>query len=367
MTEALLAVVIVLMLVSIGLVVALLRRNIAPHLAEFESHFESVDRGQERTERAVRDQIADSFKLFVERLEHVHKGLGELQSLASGVNDLKRVLTNVSTRGTWGEIQLGTLLEQVLSPQQYARNVATNDATNQRVEFAIKLPGRADDPNDVVWLPIDAKFPQEDYQRLLAAQEQGDQESATTAAKQLDARIKASARDIRDKYLNPPKTTDFAIMFLPSEGLYAEVVRRPGLMEFLQRQYRVSVAGPTTLAVLLNALQMGFRTLAVQRRSSEVWKILGAVKTELGKFGGLLDAVQKKLHEASAKVDDATKKTRTIATKLRNVEELPPGEDGGLQPESVLIEPRDGRAAAAHDKGLPAEPTAVEGLASRSH
>ncbi len=334
MIEVLAVLVIVLLLVAMALLIVLLRRNVVSELAQLESRFDSVDRGQQRTERAVREQVSDSFKTFVERLERVHKGLGELQSLASGVDDLKRVLTNVSTRGTWGEIQLAALLEQILTPDQYGRNVVTKDAGNERVEFAIKLPGRDDHQDEVVWLPIDAKFPQEDYQRLLDAQERGDRPGVEASAKQLERGIKTSAKDIRDKYLNPPKTTDFGIMFLPTEGLYAEVIRRPGLMDFLQRQYRVTVAGPTTLAALLNALQMGFRTLAVQQRSSEVWKILGAVKTDFGKFGDILGKVAKKLHEASNTVEDAARKTRTIERKLREVEELP-----GPEAEALLVEP----------------------------
>jgi DNA recombination protein RmuC len=257
-----------------------------------------------------------------ERLELVHKGLGEMQTLASGVGDLKKVLTNVKTRGTWGEIQLGNLLEQILTLEQYAQNVVTKKGSNERVEFAIKLPGR--DKNDsVVWLPIDAKFPLEDYQKLVEAQEQANLGLIEEFGKLLETRIKSEAKDIREKYIDPPHTTDFGILFLPVEGLYAEVLRRPGLCDLLQREYRVTITGPTTLAALLNSLQMGFRTLAIEKRSSEVWVVLGAIKTEFAKFGELLDKTHKKLEEASNIIDDATKKSRTIEKKLNKVQELP--------------------------------------------
>jgi DNA recombination protein RmuC len=246
-----------------------------------------------------------------------------MQALASGVGDLKKVLTNVKTRGTWGEVQLGTLLEQALTPAQFDTNVATREGSDERVEFAVRLPGR--DPSDEapVWLPIDAKFPQEDYQRVVDASERGDGEAVEAAARQLEVRIRACARDIHDKYLDPPHTTDFGILFLPTEGLYAEVLRRPGLADALQRDCRVLVAGPTTLWALLNSLQMGFRTLAIERRSSEVWTLLGAVKTHVGRFGELLAAVQKKLQEATNKMDAVSRQSRTIERKLRDVEELP--------------------------------------------
>jgi DNA recombination protein RmuC len=263
-----------------------------------------------------------------ERLEQVHRGLGEMQALAAGVGDLKKVLTNVKTRGTWGEVQLGTLLEQVLAPAQYEANVATRAGSADRVEFAIKLPGR-DLAETVVWLPIDAKFPQENYQRLLEASDRGDAEAVEAAVRELEGFIKLSAKDIRDKYLDPPNTTDFGILFLPTEGLYAEVLRRPGLSDAVQRDMRVVLAGPTTLWAVLNSLQMGFRTLAIEKRSGEVWAVLGTVKTQFAKFGAIVSAVQKKLQEASNKMDSIAQQSRTIERKLRAVQELPAGEPTG--------------------------------------
>lgn len=276
---------------------------------------------EEKLEGTLERRLGDSFKLVGERLEQVQRGLGEMQSLANGVGDLKRVLTNVKTRGTWGEVQLSMLLEQILTPEQYEAN-AKIGRTSEVVEFAIKLPGR-DDDSGVVFLPIDSKFPQESYQRLLDAQDAGLPDQAAAARKELETAVKVAARDIRDKYIHPPKTTDFAVMFLPTEGLYSEVLRIPGLMDRLQNEFRTTVAGPTTLAALLNSLQMGFRTLAIQKRSGEVWKILGAVKSEFGKFSDILDGVQKKLGEAAGKIEDASRKSRTIQTKLRFVEEMP--------------------------------------------
>ena len=280
----------------------------------------------EKLSSTLEHRLGESFKLVSERLEMVHKGLGEMQKLASGVGDLKRVLTNVKTRGTWGEIQLGNLLEQMLTPEQYSKNVATKKNSNDRVEFAVKLPGRDEASGEVVWLPIDAKFPQEDYQRLMDAQEQGNQVLAEEASKAMELKVKSFAKDIRDKYIDPPGTTDFGIMFLPTEGLYAEVLRRPGLCDCLQREYRIVVAGPTNLIALLNSLQMGFRTLAIEKRSSEVWTLLGAVKTEFGRFGDILDKTQKKLQEASNTIEDAAKKSRSIGRKLKNVQELSVGD-----------------------------------------
>lgn len=275
----------------------------------------------EKLHATLEQRLGESFKLVSDRLEMVHKGLGEMQSLASGVGDLKKVLSNVKTRGTWGEIQLGNILEQVLSPEQYEKNVAVKKGS-ERVEFAIKLPGKGEGEEDFIWLPIDAKFPQEDYQRLLEATEQGNPQAAEEASKALEVRIKACAKDIRDKYIDPPNSTDFGIMFLPIEGLYAEVLRRPGLSDILQLEYRVVVAGPSTLTALLNSLQMGFRTLAIEKRSSEVWALLGAVKTEFSKFADILDKTQKKLQEASNTIETAAKKSRTIQRKLKNVQEL---------------------------------------------
>jgi DNA recombination protein RmuC len=278
----------------------------------------------EKLQGTLEKRLGESFKQVSERLEQVHKGLGEMQALATGVGDLKRVLTNVKTRGVWGEIQLETLLEQILTPDQFERNVQTRENSGEVVEFAVRLPGRGDvDGMEVVWLPIDAKFPIEDYQRLVDAQENCDLAAAEQATKMLSATIKNCAKTICDKYINPPATTDFGIMFLPTEGLYAEVIRRTWLVESLQRECRVIVAGPTTLAALLNSLQMGFRTLAIQKRSSEVWKLLGAVKAEFGKFGTTLDGVKKKLDQAANTMDDAAKRSRAIERKLRNVQELP--------------------------------------------
>jgi DNA recombination protein RmuC len=284
----------------------------------------------ERLQATLETRLGESFRAVSERLEQVHRGLGEMQALASGVGDLKKVLTNVKTRGTWGEVQLGALLEQVLAPGQYEANVATRPGSAERVEFAIKMPGREGDDAGVVWLPVDAKFPQEDYQRLIEAADRGDADAVETAARQLEARIKLSARDIHDKYLDPPHTTDFGVLFLPTEGLYAEVLRRPGLADAVQRDARVVVAGPTTLWAILNSLQMGFRTLAIEKRSSEVWSVLGVVKTQFAKFGELLGGVQKKLQEASNKMDDVARKSRTIERKLRVVQELPSAESARL-------------------------------------
>jgi DNA recombination protein RmuC len=293
----------------------------------------------EKLQGTLEKRLGESFKQVSERLEQVYKGLGEMQSLAAGVGDLKRVLTNVKTRGTWGEVQLGAMLEQVLTPDQYAANVAVKEG-GERVEFAIKLPGRGEDEKEVVWLPIDAKFPVEDYQRLMDAQEKADAESAEGAAKQLEARIKQCAGDICGKYLNPPKTTDFGILFLPTEGLFAEVIRRTGLVEFVQRECRVVIAGPTTLWALLNSLQMGFRTLAIEKRSSEVWNLLSAVKTEWTKYGDVLTKVQKKIHEASDTIEQAQTRTRAIGRKLKDVQELPAAEAKAV----LMMENGNGRS-----------------------
>ncbi|GAB6112538.1 DNA recombination protein RmuC [Desulfomicrobium salsuginis] len=284
---------------------------------QLENMRQTVD---EKLQGTLEKRLGESFRQVSERLEQVHKGLGEMQTLATGVGDLKKVLTNVKTRGTWGEVQLGALLEQVLSAEQFVRNASTRDGA-ERVEFAVKLPGQ--DGEAPVLLPIDAKFPVEDYQRLLDAQERADAEGIETAGKQLEIRVKACAKDIRDKYVNPPVSTDFGILFLPIEGLFAEVIRRPGLAECIQRDCRVVIAGPTTLWSILNSLQMGFRTLAIQKRSSEVWTLLGAVKTEWTKYGEVLDAVQKRIHQASETIEKAKIRTRAIGRKLRNVQELP--------------------------------------------
>ena len=284
----------------------------------------------EKLQSTLERRLGDSFRLVSERLEQVQKGLGEMQELANGVGDLKRVLTNVKTRGTWGEIQLGALLEQILTAEQYGTNVAPKPGSTERVEFAIRLPGRDELEGKTVWIPLDAKFPKEDYERLITAQENADPVMAEEAAKRLEEQVKKCARDIRDKYICPPHTTDFAILYLPIEGLFAEVIRRPGLVEALQLTCRVVVAGPTTLSALLNSLQMGFRSLAIQKRSSEVWKLLGAVKTEFGRFTDHLEAVQKKLHQASDSIEDATKKSRLIQRRLKDVQELPTTEAPAL-------------------------------------
>ena len=280
----------------------------------------------EKLQSTLEKRLGESFKVVSDRLEVVHKGLGEMQVLAAGVGDLKRVLTNVKTRGIWGEIQLANLLEQVLSPDQYAENVATRPNSNDRVEFAIRLPGQKGDKKNVVWLPIDAKFPQDCFQRLLEAQESADVVLVEEATKILVNQIKHEAKTISEKYIEPPHTTDFGILFLPVEGLYSEVIRQPGLIEFLQDRYRIVISGPTTLAALLNSLQMGFRTLAIEKRSSEVWTLLGKVKSEFGKFGDILEKTHKKIQEAGNNLDLAARKTRTIERNLGKVESLPVGQ-----------------------------------------
>jgi len=275
----------------------------------------------EKLQGTLEKRLGESFKLVSERLEQVHQGLGAMQQLASDVGGLQRVLTNVKTRGGWSEWQLGVLLDEMLTPEQFAKNIKMRDDTDERVEFAIKLPG--DENGAPVWLPIDAKFPMEHYDRLSAAQEKGDPAAVETAIKTLESQLKRCAKDICEKYINPPKTTDFALLFLPSEGLYAEAIRRVGLVQNVQRDCRVTFVGPTTLAALLNSLQMGFRTLAIQKRSSEVWNLLAAVKTEFGKFGESLSAVKDKIDQASRKMEDVDVRSRAITKKLRDVEELP--------------------------------------------
>ena len=277
----------------------------------------------EKLQGTLEKRLGESFKLVSERLEAVQQGLGEMRNLATGVGDLKKVLTNVKSRGTWGEVQLGALLEQILTPEQFERNVQTKSGSSEVVEFAIRLPGPEDDKDSQVWLPIDAKFPQEDYLRLVEASEAGDAAAVTQAVAALVRSVQNSAKDISSKYLNPPKTTDFAILFLPTEGLYAEALRQPGLMEKLQNDYRIVVAGPTTLAAILNSLRMGFKTLAIAQRSSEVWKVLSAVKSEFGKFGDVLDRVGKQLDTARKSIDQTGARTRAIERKLRSVEALP--------------------------------------------
>ncbi len=285
--------------------------------AKLEQMRATVD---EKLQSTLETRLGQSFQLVSERLEAVQRGLGEMQTLATGVGDLKRVLGNVKKRGIFGEVQLGALLEDMLTIEQYGANVITVPGSNDRVEFAIRMPGQAE--GEHVYLPIDAKFPVEDYQRLLDAQENADLDAAIRAGNALEARVREEAKRIASKYVAPPHTTDFAVLFLPTEGLYAEVIRRPGLFEKLQREHRVTVAGPTTLSALLNSLQMGFRTLAIAKRSSEVWSILGAVKTEFSKFGDVLDKVKKKLDEAGKHIDATGIRTRAIERKLRGVEVL---------------------------------------------
>jgi DNA recombination protein RmuC len=280
---------------------------------------ETVD---EKLHATLEKRLGESFKLVSERLDLVHKGLGEMQTLATGVGDLKKVLQNVKTRGTWGEVQLGNLLDEMMTTEQYEKNVATKKDSADRVEFAIKIPAK-DEKIKHIWLPIDAKFPLEDFQSLIDAEEKNDPVLIDKLSKALENRIKSEAKDIRDKYLDPPYTTDFGILFLPIESLYAEVLRRPGLSDTLQREYKVIITGPTTIAAILNSLQMGFRTLAIEKRSSEVWSVLGAIKKEFITFGDLLDKTHKKLQEASNTIDDASKKSRTIERKLSKVQELP--------------------------------------------
>lgn len=277
----------------------------------------------EKLQSTLEKRLGESFKLVGDRLEAVQKGLGEMRSLASGVGDLKKVLTNVKTRGTWGEVQLGALLDQILTPEQFGRNVKTKQGSREIVEFAIRLPGPSEDPSQCVWLPIDSKFPQEDYLRLVEASEDGDAAGVVQAQQALIRSVQDSAKDVGSKYLDPPQTTDFAILFLPTEGLYSEVLRHPGLVERLQREHRIVVAGPTTLAAVLNSLRIGFRTLAIEQRSSEVWKVLGAVKHEFGKFGEVLDKVKRQLDTAGRTIDETGRRTRAMERKLRNVEELP--------------------------------------------
>jgi DNA recombination protein RmuC len=287
--------------------------------ARLEEMRKTVD---EKLHATLEQRLGESFKLVSDRLEKVHQGLGEMQQLAIGVGDLKRVLTNVKTRGTWGEVQLEMLLEQVLTPEQYAKNVETIPGTGARVEFAIKLPG-SDNGNTPVWMPIDAKFPKEQYERLADAADRADADGVLLAGRELETVVRNEAKKIAEKYLSPPLTTDFAILFLPTEGLYAEVMRRPGLADDLQRTHRVSIAGPSTLSALLNSLQMGFRTLALEKRSSEVWQVLGAVKTEFGKFGEVLAATKATLERAAKNIEQAETRSRQMTRKLKSVEALP--------------------------------------------
>jgi len=286
----------------------------------------------EKLQATLHARLGESFKQVAERLEQVHKGLGEMQTLAAGVGDLKHLLTNVKTRGLFGEAQLAALLEQVFVPDQYAAQVSTRPGSKNLVDFAIRLPGKSDDGTPL-WLPIDAKFPNEDYERLLDAQQRADGAGAEAAAKALEARIRLEAKSIAEKYVEPPHTTDFAILFLPTEGLYAEVLRRPGLMDVLQREHRVTLAGPTTLLAMLSSLQMGFRTLALEKRSSEVWQVLGAVKTEFGKFGDVLSKVREQTQTVLNTLDRAQTRSNVMSRALRQVEALPEAQAQALLPQ----------------------------------
>jgi len=307
----------------------------------------------EKLHDTLENRLGERFREVAERLEQVHKGLGEMQSLARDVGSLNRVLTNVKTRGIYGEVQLGALLEQVFVPDQYASNVETIPGSGARVEFALKLPGKRDD-GQPLWLPIDAKFPREDYERLMDAQERADPVGVEAAARALEARLKAEAKTIREKYVASPHTTDFAILFVPTESLYAEALRRPGLVEALQRDHRITLAGPTTLMATLSSLQMGFRTLALEKRSAEVWQVLGAVKTEFQKFGDVLAKTRKKLEEASHTIDAAEVRTRAMARQLKTVEALP---DAAAQ----ALLPNGGEGSEE-----PSESTGVRGLEDRA-
>jgi len=313
----------------------------ADNAAKLEEMRRTVD---EKLHATLEQRLGESFKLVSERLEQVHRGLGEMQTLAAGVGDLKRVLGNVKTRGTWGEVQLAALLEQLLTADQFSANVATRPGSAERVDFAIALPGK--DDGATVWLPIDAKFPIEDYQRLLDAQEKGDSALVEEASRAIEVRLRAEARSIRDKYVEPPHTTDFAVLYLPIEGLYAEALRRPGLADTLQREWRVSLSGPTTLSAMLNSLQMGFRTLAIEKRSAEVWAVLGAVKTEFGKFGEALAHTRKKLDEASNSIGKAEVRTRQLSRRLREVEAMPVAESERL----IGLYPMDDGDESARDE-----------------
>jgi DNA recombination protein RmuC len=303
--------------------------------AKLEQMRATVD---EKLHATLEARLGESFRQVAERLEQVHRGLGEMQTLARDVGALNRVLTNVKTRGVFGEVQLAGLLEQVFTPEQYARNVATLPGSREVVEFAIRLPGQRAD-GAPLWLPIDAKFPREDYERLLEAHERADAAGVESAAKAIESRLRQEAKSIREKYVGPPHTTDFAILFLPTEGLYAEALRRPGLLEALQREHKVMLAGPTTLLATLNSLQMGFRTLALEQRSAEVWEVLGAVKTEFGRFGEVLAKTKKKLDEASHTIDAAEQRARVMARQLRGVEALPEARAAELLPPAAVVDP----------------------------
>ncbi|GBD26792.1 hypothetical protein HRbin30_02134 [bacterium HR30] len=321
--------------------------------ATFDQRIKELQEGNERKLEEMRKtvdeklhdtlekRLGESFKLVSERLEVVHRGLGEMQTLANGVGELKRVLSNVKVRGTWAEVQLGAILEQILDRRQFERNVRIKGDSAEVVEYAIRLPGPKDEPNTVVWLPIDSKFPQEGYLRLQEAAEKGDPDAVQQAQDELARAVRIAARDIRDKYIDPPHTTDFAIMFLATEGLYAEVLRQPALVEQLLQEYRIVVAGPTTLAAILSSLRMGFRTLAIEQRAAEVWKVLGAVKTEFGKFGQVLAKVKRQLNTATRTIEETGVRTRAMERRLRAVEELPEEEASALLELPASLEPVD--------------------------
>jgi DNA recombination protein RmuC len=321
---------------------AAIQRHLAEVRTTLETRLQALQQGnetrleqmratvEEKLQTTLDGRLGESFRLVSERLEQVHRGLGEMQALAAGVGDLKRVLGNVKSRGVFGEVQLAALLEQVLLADQYAANVATRPGSSDRVDFAIRLPGRNGDT--AVWLPIDAKFPIEDYERLVAAQERADAAGAEEAGRALENRVRGESRTLREKYVEPPHTTDFAVLFLPTEGLFAEVLRRPGLAEALNRELRVVVAGPTTLAAMLNSLQMGFRTLAIEQRSSEVWQVLGAVKTEFARFGEWLGRVREQVGTVSRTLEQADTRTKQMQRKLREVEALPAEQAVALLP-----------------------------------
>lgn len=302
----------------------------------------------EKLHDTLEKRLGESFKLVSDRLDTVHRGLGEMQGLASGVGDLRRMLTNVKIRGTWGEVQLGSILTDMLAPDQWSKNVCVNEGSAERVEFAVRLPGPKGDLTAGIWLPIDSKFPQEDYARLQSAADSADQAQVQAAQEALLRTIRAAAKDIHDKYIHPPATTDFAIMFLATEGLYAEVLREPGFTQELQTRYRVSVAGPTTLAALLTSLRVGFQTLAIEQRADEVWRVLGAVKTEFGKFGGILDKVQRQLQSASRTIEETGTRTRAMERKLRSVEQLDSAETA-----TILALPGMNNASLDEDEDVP--------------
>jgi DNA recombination protein RmuC len=310
------------------------------NVAKLDEMRQTVD---EKLQSTLEARLSESFKQVAERLEQVHNGLGEMKNLAQGVGDLQRVLNNVKTRGIFGEVQLEALLEQVLTIEQYSKQVETKPRSNQRVDFAIKLPGRSDDGASV-WLPIDAKFPREDYERLLDAQDRADVAGAEAAAKAMENRIRQEAKSIAESYLAPPHTTDFAILFLPVEGLYAEVLRRPGLMDLLQRDYRVTLAGPTTLLAILNSLHMGFRTLALEKQASEVWKVLGAVKTEFDRYGEWVAKVREQVQKAADTLDRADTRSKQMRRVLKGVEALPEAEALARLPLEALDQPDAGDA-----------------------